>query len=276
MDGWHVRGAAVGIEVRVGEVVVSVRRHDEEHVVDGIGSPGVSHRGKAWIEIVDGQLGEVGMTASDVRSIGLCVQEAADPLRGRAWEEALAERFPHVPVVRGDADGFAAYGEHVHGAGGGARVLLSAHVSTGFGAGLVVGGTIFRSGALEALGSGPLGRPRLVERVHERYRGLRADLPARPVEVVWRAKEHDPACVQVLHEVGRALGAELARVRAVVDPDVIVLGGDLSFAPDALVRGPVREELERAASPGDRPVVVRKSRLADLAGARGALAFAAS
>ena len=88
------------------------------------------------------------------------------------------------------------------------------------------------------------------------------------------AREGDEACARVVADIGERLGAALATVCAVLDPEMIVVGGELAHAGELLLR-PVRESLEdRALVTAAGPVQVVESALGDQAEVRGALALA--
>ncbi|ACU36698.1 ROK family transcriptional regulator [Actinosynnema mirum] len=314
-----MRGAAVGIEVGHDRLIVALRRIDNEEVLHQGGNRLVVGRDdRAWVgeavRLIDDLLESTGMVAADVVSIGLGLPAAVDPRRGRVNQSVTAmkedlrgnpatwfeEHYPGVPVVVDNEANFAAYGEYTYGVGRDAEVLLFVKASTGIGAGLVIGGTVFRGrhgfagevghltmdpnglvcrcgnrGCLETLVSGP----RLVEEVRQAYRGHRVDLPMTLAGLIERARAHDPVCVRVLQDAGRNIGLALARVCNIVNPDLVVLGGELGEAGD-LVRKHAARDLERNVLTGmlehEHPVVVRVSELGLLAGPRGALAFALS
>ncbi|QUF05681.1 ROK family transcriptional regulator [Actinosynnema pretiosum subsp. pretiosum] len=313
-----MRGAAVGVEVGDDRLVVALRRVDGDRVLQSGSGLGAGRGRRAWVDelvrLIGDLLEDVGMVPADLVSIGLGVPAAVDPRLGRvahsvtltkedllgcsgAWLEA---HYPGVPVVVDNESNFAAYGEYTYGVGRDAEALLFVNASTGVGAGLVLGGAVFRGrhgfageighltmdpngalcrcgnrGCLETL----VGGLSLLEAVRHAYRGYRVDLPVTLGGLVERARAHDPVCVRVLQDAGRHIGLALARVCNILNPDVVVLGGELGRAGE-LVREHVVGELERNVLAGmlqqDQPLTVRMSELDLLAGPRGALAFALS
>lgn len=81
----------------------------------------------------------------------------------------------------------------------------------------------------------------------------------------------DPAAVELLAELGRRLGAGLAAVAAVLDPEVFVIGGGVVANADLLLE-PARTEFHRRLPAADRrPVAeIRAATLGPAAGLVGA------
>jgi glucokinase len=167
------------------------------------------------------------------------------PLRGR-----LVERWPGRPVrVHNDAV-CAAVGEHWRGAGQGAQDLLGVVVSTGVGAGVLLGGRVLDGstgsaghvghvvvepegpgcgcggrGCLEAVARGPA----VVDWARER--GCPAEDGR---ELAALAAAGDDVARSALARAGRALGTAFAGAAALLDLRLVVVGGGLSQAGPAL------------------------------------------
>ena len=77
-----------------------------------------------------------------------------------------------------------------------------------------------------------------------------------------------PTLSEVTEEFLEMFGRGLAQVCAVIDPDVIVLGGGLSNSPLLYKHGP--ERLKRYAFGGELTTPIVKNRLGDSAGVIGA------
>lgn len=197
----------------------------------------------------------------------------------------ISQRY-HVPcALLNDADA-GAFGEYRWGAGRGVSDLLYVTVSTGVGAGLVLGGRLHtgahglsgemghlpvsdggpqcscgRRGCLEAFASGPAiacaARQALCE---QSGRGaiLRArcgaDLAGLDARLVAQAAElGDDVAQAVLGDAGHALGLGLAAALLLCDPAVIVLGGGVVNSGQPFLE-PVRAVLRERAV-GDLPGV---------------------
>ncbi|HVM27420.1 MAG TPA: ROK family protein [Mycobacteriales bacterium] len=183
------------------------------------------------------------------------------PLNMPSWtafplRERLSARWPGRPVrVHNDAV-CAAVGEHWRGAGQGERDLLGVVVSTGVGAGLVLGGRVLDGatgsaghvghvvvepdgpvcgcggrGCLEAIARGP------AVVAWARERGCAATDGR---ELAGLAADGDRVAVQALARAGRALGVAFASAAALLDLRRVAVGGGLSQAGPPLWT-PMRE-----------------------------------
>lgn len=184
----------------------------------------------------------------DVRAVGVGAAGLVDSARGVvrhsahvAWrDEPLRDRLTGrlaLPVlVENDATA-AAWAEHAHGAGRDATHLLYVALGTGIGGAFFVDGHLVRgraglAGELGHVQVVPDGRPCPCGRTGcwERYCSGSAlqILDGRPgPAVVAAAADGDDVARAALAEVGRWLGVGLTNLVAVLDPDVVVLGGGL-------------------------------------------------
>ena len=167
----------------------------------------------------------------------------------------LSEQLGLPVVVDNDAN-LAALGEYSDGAGRGAKVLIYLTISTGIGSGFVFGGQIFRGvggtageaghmivqvngppcscgsqGCLEALASGTaiarMGNELIAEGRAPTLQRMAAEAgePVSSTLVARAAAEGDPGAREILNRAGTALGAGLANLVNLLNPDVIVIGG---------------------------------------------------
>jgi predicted NBD/HSP70 family sugar kinase len=161
-------------------------------------------------------------------------------------------------VVENDAN-LAAVGEQAHGAARGADVFVCLTVGTGIGMGIVVDGRLFRGahGAAGEVGYLPYpgqseedGRQRgqveaaaAAESVVAlaRQRGLAAR-SAR--EVFAAAGAGDERALAAVRDEAERLAFVVASVVAVIDPELVVLGGGIGSNTD-LLQGPVEAALRR-------------------------------
>jgi len=174
---------------------------------------------------------------------------------------ALAERLGVDVMVDNDAN-LGALAEARWGAGRRFTNLFYVKASTGIGAGLVFDGRLFRgsTGTAGELGHVTVDETGLVCRCGSRgCLEVRAGGHALVAEVahsgyavgtlgelIATAQRGDPACQRVLADAGEALGVALAAVLNIVNPDRVVLGGELGSAGE-LVLGSLRERLSRHA-----------------------------
>lgn len=311
-----VRGVAVGIEVNHNGLTVAARRVDTSSIEYETTDFGADQGGNIWVReasrLIRELAGQTGLDADHIVSIGVGIPAAIDPRTALVTQVAasldwdltgdprlrFSDHFPHVPVIVDNEANLAAYGEHLYGAGRGTETMFFVKASTGLGAGMITNGLIYRGrhglsceighltmdeqgtvcrcgsrGCLETI----VGGARLVEQVRQAYAGYRMDLPTSLEGMIERAKAGDLVCRRVLQDASRNIGVALARVANLVNPDIMVLGGELGRAADLLVE-PAMQEMRLYSLRGmyEHPVPTRLvgSELGLLAGARGALAFA--
>jgi predicted NBD/HSP70 family sugar kinase len=180
----------------------------------------------------------------------------------RGWDGvdlsgALRAEFGVAALVDNDANAMA-FGEHVAAVRRGAardESLLVVKVSTGIGAGLIVDGALHRGASG---GAGEIGHVRLHGERTRCTCGARGCLGAvasgrallatlrdrgarRLTDVVRYVSAGDPAALAAVSEAGSRVGAVLASVVTMVDPDAVLLGGEVGRLPAfvAAVRGPL-------------------------------------
>lgn len=152
----------------------------------------------------------------------------------------------------------AARGEAMLGAGCGFRSFLYVTVGTGISASLVVDhdpyagargltGTFASSGGLiPAHGGGLASGPPLEQfaagpALASRLRAVRPGFSGGAPEVLALAHSGDAAARQIVVSAGQALGAAIAQLVNIVDPEAVILGGGLG-----LVEGLYRQSLDEA------------------------------
>lgn len=179
-----------------------------------------------------------------------------------------------LPVrLANDAD-LAALGEHRFGAGRGVEDMVFVTVSTGVGAGVVIGGRLLRGrlslaeagqtiidrregATLEQLASG---------RALERLAGGEAG-----AAVVARARAGDARALATLREVAEALALGVFNLAHLFMPQRVVIGGGVAHAGELLI-APSRELLARCGCAASRAQVVQAEQIED-AGLLGAFAY---
>ncbi|NUR28236.1 MAG: ROK family transcriptional regulator [Catenulispora sp.] len=201
--------------------------------------------------------------------------------------DELAGRL-NLPVFVDNVGNLGALAEVTWGAGQGAQVAVYIKLGTGVGAGFVFGGRIFRGSSGTAAEFGhmtvdPAGQAcRCGNRgCLETYVGLPALLgqlrayygtDLAPHDVVSLALTGDRACARVLADAGLRLGAATAILCNLLNPDRVIIGGELAAAGDILLPS-VRTALDRDVLPfaGSR-VTICKGELGERAVALGAVA----
>lgn len=180
------------------------------------------------------------------------------------------------------------------GAARGARHALFVTLGTGVGGGLVIDGRPYRGagglggeiGHMTIDHDGPpcpCGNRGCFERYVARdaverlavESGLAADGAATPAEVSRRAVAGDARAITLFAEIGRRLGAGLAGLVNLLEPQVIVIGGGISGA-GAWILDPAAAEMNRRSMVARRtPVAIRPARFGPQAGMIGAALAAA-
>jgi len=204
-------------------------------------------------------------------------------LNGRPVAHDLRARLGRELALENDANCFA-LAEARLGAGRGRRVAFGVIMGTGCGGGIVIDGQI-HSG-LQSI-AGEWGHTRIDPAGPQCYCGQRgcvetfisgSGLEARyaeacgercaAAEIVARSRAGDERCGRIMAAFFAHFGQALANLIAVLDPDIVVLGGGLSNIDELYTRG-VREVAARVFSDSLETPIVRHA-LGDAAGAIGA------
>jgi len=194
-----------------------------------------------------------------------------------------------LPVHLDNDANVGALGESTFGVGRGTHVMAYLRLSAGIGAGLVINGRPFRGarGIAGEIGhvlvdpQGPICRcgnrgcletfvagPALCELLR------RSHGPLTVRQLLQLAQEGDAGCQRVIADAGRVVGRAVADLCNYLNPDLVVVGGDLSAAGDLLIE-PMREAVRRFAIPAAaEDVEIVAGTLGDRAELLGALALA--
>ncbi len=202
---------------------------------------------------------------------------------------ALAARL-RIPVQVGNDANLGALAEATFGAGRGQRNILYVMLSAGVGAGIVLDGQLYEGNTGTA---GELGHVVVDPGGSVCRCGNRGCLETvAGVSALCQALEHsygsgatiekllelctagDVGALRLIADAGRALGQALAAMCSVLDPGLVILGGELAAAGDVLLAA-VREHIEQrtSAATGHRYEVIAGA-LSDKAEALGAAALA--
>jgi predicted NBD/HSP70 family sugar kinase len=177
--------------------------------------------------------------------------------------ELMSERLGTEVWLRNDAN-LGALAESIWGAGRDAAGLVYLKLATGIGAGIVLGGRLFEGAGGTA---GEIGHTSLDETGDICRCGSRgcletyasgtaiAALLSRSLgeslgvdDVLARAVEGDPGCRRALADAGRHIGAAVADLCNLINPERIVVGGSMAVAGDVLL-DPLREAVGLRAIP---------------------------
>ena len=189
----------------------------------------------------------------------------------------LISNAVNLPAVLDNDANCATYGEWWLGAGRNVDTLIGLTLGTGIGGGIVLHGEIFHGvsdaageighmtieangrkcpcgnyGCLEAYASGPAIARRAIEGLESGAESLLTDLVGGKLEnitaaTVYEAVVHgDPYANDVMRETAKFLGAGVANVINIFNPDMIVISGGVTKAGDHLFV-PLRAEVRRRA-----------------------------
>jgi len=245
---------------RVADVVAALRPHAPDAAVVGIGTPG-------------------SLSARDER----LKNSNTTCLNGRPLRADLEASIGMPVRIENDANCFA-LAEALHGAGRGYALVFGVILGTGVGGGIVHRGALWsgpqhvagewghhaidpagaacycgRRGCVETMLSGPA-----LEAAHRAAGG--PDCAAS--EVAARAAAGEPAAAAALTRYLDVFGRAVANLIAILDPDVVVLGGGLSNLEDLYGRG--RDAVAHYVFNDELRTPIVRNALGDSAGVLGA------
>ena len=293
-DHHHVRVAVSDLSSRI--LAEREQQLDTDHA---------AHEGlDAAAELVGELLAEAGVDEARVIGAGMCLPGPVHRPTGvvgstailPGWVGVAAAEEMHqrldLPILVDNDANLAALAEAAFGAGRDAKDLVYLMISSGIGAGLVLNGRLYRGaeGLAGELGhvlvdaDGPVcrcGNRGCLETVAgtdalaELLRRSHGDgLDGRAI--VRLAREGDLGCRRVIADAGRAIGKAAATLVNVLNPELLIVGGDLSDAGELLLDG-VRESLDRSALPtAVQAAEVVAGSLGDRAEVLGAIALVLS
>lgn len=214
-------------------------------------------------ELIDGDVGAIGVGIAGLVTEGRFVWGPNMVGEDLELAELLLRRFGVPVTVANDAD-LAAMAEATLGAGRGYHSALMLTLGTGIGGGFVVDGRPWRgrdfafevghmiidvggprctcgqSGCWEVFASGRRLDQMARDQVSEHPLGAIARLAAggepRGIHVTQAARSGDRVAISLLEELGEWLGIGIANLVAILDPEVVVVGGGVSEAGDLLLR----------------------------------------
>jgi glucokinase len=220
------------------------------------------------IDTAERLLVESGRSASDLLGIGVGVPGPVEHSSGRpirppimpGWDgfdipAFIRQRLDAKVLVDNDVN-LLALGEHsTHWSD--VSELLFIKVSTGIGAGMIIGGSLQRGSRGSA---GDIGHVLVPGTADQRDLESKASIPAiaagltrdgdhvQPSEVIGRVLTGDPAAISAAREAGRAIGEVTAVCVSMLNPSVVVVGGLLGVNVQEIIAG-VREIVYRRSIP---------------------------
>lgn len=227
----------------------------------------------------------LGLPSTIDQRAGRVVSSVNIPLEDLDIRARMTERFGLPVAIDNDANA-AAIAEWKVGAGRGVDNMVMLTLGTGIGGGLILDGKPFRgaTGAGAELGHLVLqyGGPECACGGTGHYEtvasGQAADAAAKELlggasggaELVVAAGGGDVPAVEALAQIGRRLGAGIASLINIFEPELVVIGGGFGQAGELLI-GPAQEVIAREALlPGRDTVRIVPAELGPRAGLVGA------
>lgn len=275
-------------------------RRGRRHVIDRI------------VAAVARALEQDGTPRTHIAALGIGLPGPVDPAAGLVISPANLPGFRNVPLNRiltretkirsflhHDAH-LAALGEHRRGAGRGASELIYVTVSTGIGAGLILGNQLYagahgsagevghivvqpggprcrcgNNGCVEAIASGTGIAQAAARLAPENPDSLLHGMAApSPIDVVRAARQGDELAASILDTAGQYLGIALGTLVNLFDPQVIVLGGSVLKSGGLLLRPMRRAMIASSWAASRKGLRIVRPALGDDVGLIGAVEFA--
>ena len=220
------------------------------------------------------KLKENELTLDDLEGVGIGVpgpvlsSGIVDQCVNLGWgvfnvAEKMSGLLGGVPVAVGNDANVAALGEQWHGGGKGFKNVVMVTLGTGVGGGIIIGGKILagshgaggeighiqmrknetavcgcgKKGCLEqyASATGIVRMSKILLEKDKRDSSLRSLAEVTSKDIFDAAKTGDALSLKLVDTLGEMLGTAIAHITAVVDPDVIVIGGGVSKAGQILL-----------------------------------------
>lgn len=297
-------GAVLGLDFSASTVYGVVADLSHEVVAEGARP---LDDGLSWMERLDvgvqlseAMLAEAGIDRQRVLGAGLGLPGPVNVVTGEVGASSRSLRWQGtnpaaqlskslgVPVAQDNTAHLGALAEVAWGAARGCQHVIYVKASQGVSAGLVIDGRVFR-GALGATGGlghmsvvpdglvcscgsrGCLEMYTAVPAIQEALAPVYGDLTFE--EILDLAAQHQRPCLRVLRDAGLALGRGLAGACNLLNPERVVIGGELARAGEAYLDA-VREGLEQYALPvATQQLGVAYGELGERAGALGGVAL---
>jgi predicted NBD/HSP70 family sugar kinase len=272
-------GAALGIDFGHSHLRVAVSDLSSAILAERAAPLDTDHAAQEGLDVAVDLIGEVlaeaGIERSRLIGAGLGLPGPVDQSSGVIGSSAILpgwvgvaagdemRRRLDIPVIVDNDANLGALAELTYGAGRGATDLVYLKVASGIGAGLILGGRLYRGwgGMAGELGhilvdpEGPVcrcGNRGCLETAAstgallEMLRRSHGDLTV--PEMLRLAHEGDLGCRRVIADAGRVVGSAAAVLFNVLNPQRLVVGGDLADAGDLLLDG-VRSSVRLSALP---------------------------
>jgi predicted NBD/HSP70 family sugar kinase len=271
-------GVTVGVEIANGVVRAAICNVAQELLLHDAVAVDDRNEAAETLEVtstlIDKMLAQTGFRRGQVIGVGIAMPgpiQRRTGLIGRActlkpWvginAHTVAVETLRLPALVDNDANLAAIAEVTWGAARGLRDYTYVYTATGIGAGFVINGelyvgangtageightTIDENGLVcECGGRGclnTLANPNAIIKNLLQSHGARLSI----ADVIRLAHDGDAGCRRVLSDAGRHIGVAMANMYNLLDPELIVLGGNLAAA-GAILIDPLRESMARRA-----------------------------
>lgn len=224
----------------------------------------------------------------------------------RPLTEMFSETFG-IPVCISNDTRSMAYAEFLQGCVKDEKDVVFVNVNWGLGVGLILDGKPYfgksgfsgefghihafdnqqicrcgKKGCLETEVSGQALRRKLLERIRAgetsilSERVLNSTIPLSLEEITDAVRREDTLCIEIIEEIGSLLGIQVASLLNLLNPELVVIGGELAMTGDYLLQ-PLKTAINKhALSHITQDTDIRISALGEDAGVKGACLVARS
>ena len=266
-------GYAIGMEVIRKKFITTIMDLESKIVAKGTRRTGSFNNENQLVEEIDGEvkriLSDNQIDPKKVIGMGLGITGLVDTNKAEILQttvlkkrnvplsKLLDEKMDMGVIVENDANA-AAYGEHWIGIGKKTKHLIYLEVNeevTGIGCGIVINGQVYR-GANMCAGEVGLILPSISNLYHKDtlvvQESILLDLVEGDVEKITTdillkaVKQNDRLALRMLEDLGEILGDEIVRMVNLLNPEMIILGGDIADASEFILE-PIRNTIRRKA-----------------------------
>jgi len=309
----NLPGVAIGVELGQNHISVCARALAESTVHYMESAESGADRRDTWVEVTTQLTARIirenNLSGQPIVSVGLGIPAPVLPGTGEIFTPAILQGWERArpgqqlssaleaPVAVDNEANLAAYAEYLYGCGRDTSSMIYLKMSLGVGAGIVNEGRIMHGwhgiagevGHLSMDPSGPVCRcgnrgcletlistGHLVDQAKDAHRGFGGPgIPDSIDDLIASARSGDPANNRILHEAARHIGRAIAAYCTLINPECVVLGGQLGTQAGDLVIAPVRESFESFAIKESSGLIckIKASELEVTAPATGALAW---
>ncbi len=223
----------------------------------------------------------------------------------RPLADVLTEKLGYKVTIDNDTRAMT-YGEYMQGCVKGEKDIIFVNISWGLGIGIIIDGKIYngksgfsgefghvstyeneilchcgKKGCLETETSGSALHRILHERLGEGQNSilsnrLHAPEPITLDEIIAAANKEDILCIELVEEIGKKLGKQIAGLINIFNPELVIIGGTLSLTEDYITQ-PIRTAVKKySLNLVNKDSAIVTSKLKDRAGIVGACMLARS